>query len=482
MKDIIMNSKYKIVMVISSLLIILSLSLTTINYVVSLNNTEEQLKNQSLPLSLDNIYTEIQKHIIEPYLVSSMMANDTFVQDWIINDETNDTKIEQYLNAIKNKYEMFTTFLVSNKSRKYYTQDGFIEIMNKKNDTNSWYYNFKQIPENHEINLDFNENLSNSLIMFINYKIIGKDYTFLGATGVGLKISYIDDMLKTFRQKHHFKVFFINDDGKIVLSERKIVKENSIDELEDLKKYKDILISKESQSIEYTKENQTYLLSSKYIPELNLYLLVEAKVDDFIKDVKNIFYVNLVISLFITIIITIILIFLIKNYNKKLEYLASNDILTNMNNRRVFEDKFKNQILLHQRNKRPLCFVFLDVDNFKMINDKYGHSIGDKVLVRISTILKENIRKTDLVSRWGGEEFVIAYIDSSLEDSTLVTEKIRYLIESDFMLKDLSKSVVTASFGLTQLKEDDNMNVIITRSDKEMYKAKELGKNRVNVI
>jgi len=477
-----MNSKYKIVIVISTLLILLSISITTVNYMVSLNNTEQQLKNQSLPLSLDNIYTEIQKHIIEPYLVSSMMATDTFVQDWIMNDEKNHTKIEQYLNAIKNKYGMFTTFLVSHKTQNYYTQGGFVEKLKKENFKNNWYYNFKEIEDNHEINLDFNEHLSNSLIMFINYKIIGKDYSFLGATGVGLKISYIDDMLKTFRQKYNFKVFFINDEGRIVLSERKVIKENSLDELKYLKDYKDTLISKESKSIEYKKEGKTYLLNSKYIPELNLYLLVEAKLDDFIKDVKNIFYLNLFISLLISVVITIILILLIKNHNKKLEYLASNDLLTNMNNRRIFEDKFQNQILLHQRNKQALSFVFIDIDNFKLVNDKYGHEAGDKVLVRVSKILKENIRKTDLVSRWGGEEFVIAYIDSSLEDSLVITEKIRALIEFDYVLKDLNKGVVTASFGLTQLEENDNMDILISRADKAMYKAKSLGKNKIESL
>ena len=108
-----MNSKYKIVILISLLLITLSISITFINYFVSLNSTEKHLKTQSLPLSLDNIYTEIQKHIIEPYLVSSMMANDTFVQDWILNDEVNNHKIKEYLDAVKNKYAMFATFMVS---------------------------------------------------------------------------------------------------------------------------------------------------------------------------------------------------------------------------------------------------------------------------------------------------------------------------------------------------------------------------------
>ena len=144
-----MNSKYKIVVVISLLLITLSISITFINYFVSLNSTERHLKTQSLPLSLDNIYTEIQKYIIEPYLVSSMMANDTFVQDWILNDEVNNHKIQEYLDAVKNKYEMFATFLVSEKTGNYYTQDGLLEKIEKENPNNSWYFKFKHIQSFH---------------------------------------------------------------------------------------------------------------------------------------------------------------------------------------------------------------------------------------------------------------------------------------------------------------------------------------------
>lgn len=474
-----MNSKYRIVVVISAMLIILSISITTANYMVSLNNTEEQLKNQSLPLSLDNIYTEIQKHIIEPYLVSSMMANDTFVQDWLLNKEEDHGKIQAYLSAIKNQYGMFTTFLVSKRSNNYYTQNGFVEKISKENTNNKWYYKFKDIEENHEINLDFNDKFSNSLIMFINYKIIGENYSFLGATGVGIKISYIDDMLKIFRQKHNFKVFFVNEEGKLVLSERKKIKEDNIDDFPYLKKYKDMIISKEAKTIEYTKNGDTHLLNTKYIPELNLYLLVEAKLGDFTKDVKNIFYLNLLLSLAVSILIIIILVFLIKNYTNKLEYLAGNDLLTNMNNRRVFKDKLQHQILLHKRNKQPLSLVFIDIDNFKIINDKRGHEVGDKVLIRIANILKENIRQTDLICRWGGEEFIITYINSSLEDSFVVTEKIRSLIESDYILQDLNKATITSSFGLIQLSDDDNIDTLINRADKSMYKAKESGKNKI---
>ncbi|WP_252981457.1 cache domain-containing protein [Aliarcobacter butzleri] len=312
-----LKSKYKVVVLITILLIFFSILLSVVNYIVSLNNAQNQLKEQALPLSLDNIYTDIQKNIIQPYLVSSMMANDTFVQEWLTNDEENNQRIERYLEAIKNKYDMFNTFLVSDKTKNYYTQSGFVEKVDENNPTDKWYFNFKNTQNKHEINLDFNEHLSNNLIMFINYKIFNKDYHFLGATGVAIKISYIDDLLKSFRSKHKFIVTFFNEDGKVILSERQINNKTNLDEYEGLKEYKDLILSKKANTIEYSNKGNSYILNTKYIPELDLYLTIQANLSDFTKDAHHVFYLNLVGSVLVTFIISIFIFLIIKITAKK---------------------------------------------------------------------------------------------------------------------------------------------------------------------
>ena len=98
---VMLNTKYNIVLIVFIMLMILSTSISWLNYSVSINSAHKQLKEHSLPLSLDNIYSEIQKNIIEPYLLSSMMANDTFVQDWILNEEKDQDKIVKYGNPIE---------------------------------------------------------------------------------------------------------------------------------------------------------------------------------------------------------------------------------------------------------------------------------------------------------------------------------------------------------------------------------------------
>lgn len=477
-----MRMKYWVVFVVVSLLMLLSVSVSFMNYFVSLESTQKQLQTRSLPLTTDNIYTEIQKHVIEPNLVASMMAEDTFLKEWLIHREESDENIKNYLEAIKNKYGMLTAFVTSQSTQNYYTAKGFVEQMREDNPTNKWYYEFKDSPLKHEINLDYNEHIDNAMIMFINHKIFNTDYHMIGATGVGFKISYIDEMLKKFRLEYLFNVYFINDKGELILYERDFHKIKNINEVKELHAQKDKIINKAGGVVEIYKDAEKYLVNVKYVSELDLYLIVEAQVSVFTQEVKRIFYINLFVSLLVTLFVTLIILKTISVYNKKLEYMASNDTLTNLSNRRRFNIDFKKIFLLKSRQKNELSLLFFDIDNFKSINDNLGHQVGDEVLKRFSKIIKLSVRQTDLLARWGGEEFIVAFIDSSLEDSQLIAEKIRASIEIDTALHKLVGHSVTASFGLTAILEQDSIDSAIKRVDDAMYQAKKEGKNRVVVL
>lgn len=474
-----MQLNYRIVFIITFLLISLSLSMSIINYFVALRATQVQLKERSLPLTIDNIYTEIQKHIIEPNLVSSMMAHDTFLKDWLIHEESDVEKISRYLESIKNKYNMFTTFLVSEKTKNYYTAKGFTEKISEARPENAWYFDFKKIQNSYEINLDFNKHMDDSMIMFINHKILDDKFHLIGATGIGLRISYINDMLKRFRKQYNFNVYFLNEAGAVVLYEHGVNDLRHIKDVPELYKLKDDLITKQSNVIAYEKMGEEYLLNTKYIPELDLYLIVEAKLAHFMKDVIETFYFNLAGSLLVTIVIALLILMTIRKYHKKLEYLADYDSLTDLPNRRSFDKKFQQFFLLQKRQFTPISLLFFDLDNFKYINDTHGHQCGDKVLRRIADIVKKQIRQTDLIARWGGEEFIIAFIDCDLDEAKLISEKLRKCIEEDSYLHQTNAKNVTASFGLTGLMPGDSIDSLLKRVDGALYEAKDSGKNTI---
>ena len=151
-----MNLKYEIIAVIATLLLGVSIISSVVNYRIDIRATQQQLKDISLPLSIDNIYTEIQQRMIEPIIVSSLMANNTFVKDWVLDGEKDVKHITKYLKEVQDKYNMFTTFLVSDSTKKYYHPTGVIDTINIYNNENNWFFNLKKSKQSHEINLDIN--------------------------------------------------------------------------------------------------------------------------------------------------------------------------------------------------------------------------------------------------------------------------------------------------------------------------------------
>lgn len=167
--------------------------------------------------------------------------------------------------------------------------------------------------------------------------------------------------------------------------------------------------------------------------------------------------------------------------NLNLQTLAFYDSLTGLYSRRRLEELLQNEIIdiIHQPHES--CLIILDIDFFKEINDNYGHPAGDMVIKQMAALLKKNVRKTDAVARWGGDEFLILLPHTSSAEGTEIAEKLRKTMEKqDFHIKDETISV-TSSFGVAQLKAgtNDTLEWAYRDADKALYSAKEKGRNRV---
>ena len=165
--------------------------------------------------------------------------------------------------------------------------------------------------------------------------------------------------------------------------------------------------------------------------------------------------------------------------NAELERQASTDPLTGLLNRRGFEMRASLAIGLATRNARALSVLSLDIDFFKRINDSYGHNIGDVVLHQLAQTLLQRARKTDLVARFSGEEFLILLPDTDATNALAVAEVLRHTIEN---LEIPPVGHITVSIGVSSLRNQDNkdgLHDIIKRSDNALYQAKETGRNRV---
>jgi len=168
---------------------------------------------------------------------------------------------------------------------------------------------------------------------------------------------------------------------------------------------------------------------------------------------------------------------------KKLVYL---DALTRIYNRRGFLEIGGNYFKSFKESKRKrrknaiasLALIFLDIDDFKKINDKYGHQRGDRVLKQLAKFLKSVLRKVDLIGRWGGEEFVILLLNVSKANAQRITQKLCRLVSKT----KIAGLYLTISLGLIIPKKEKTLALIINKADKLMYQAKKRGKNQAIFI
>jgi len=175
------------------------------------------------------------------------------------------------------------------------------------------------------------------------------------------------------------------------------------------------------------------------------------------------------------------------SYMKILEH-ATLDALTGLNNRHQFHTRLHSEVANAKRQKSSLCCIMTDIDFFKSVNDTYGHAVGDCVLKTVAKQIKKELREYDIPSRYGGEEFTILLPNTSLEEATVVAERLRYSIEKkvinieDYRIENVSNISVTISVGVAQYKKSfDVPENLYQAADKALYTAKESGRNRVVV-
>lgn len=162
------------------------------------------------------------------------------------------------------------------------------------------------------------------------------------------------------------------------------------------------------------------------------------------------------------------------------ELLARTDALTGLANRRAFDEAAEQEVQRALRYNTPLSLVLTDIDRFKAINDRFGHHVGDQVLQHFARILSDSVRNIDLVGRWGGEEFAILMPGTDLEEAARAAERMRLAVQDAVPPLDDRECLYTASFGVAAFRaETPTIASLLGRADAALYRAKDLGRNRV---
>lgn len=460
------------------------LATSLLSYFASRDAIRDSIVNTELPLTSDTVYSEIQKDLVRPVLLSSMMARDTFVRDWVVAGEKDPQQMTRYLKEVMDHYGAYTSFFVSNQSLTYYQAKGVLKKINPDEPRDVWYYRVRDMAEPYEINVDPDLANKDNLTFFINYKVFDYDDHLIGATGVGLTVDAVIKLIDRYQQRYQRSVYFVDAFGRLVLTGAEGGPQGAkigqvLRDLPDLKELHQQMPKPQSGSYQYDMPDDSHFLNVRYIPELNWYLFVDKREDGALTDIRQSLYLNLTICLAVMLLVLYLLNRVIRRFQRRIESQAMLDSLTGLPNRRGFDHVAMSAIADARRDHKALSAMLLDLDHFKRLNDTHGHLAGDEVLTGFADDVRRCLRDSDIICRWGGEEFIILLKDTNTSGARRVAEKIRLLAEQHTYVFTGSALQVTVSLGLTELHQGDTLQSLIARADQALYSAKQSGRNRV---
>jgi len=429
-------------------------------------------------LTSTNIYSEINNELTKPIFVSLTMANDSFVKQWL-NEENqrSESDITHYLEGIRNKYHYSSVFLVSDRTKKYFHYNGLFKVITPGDDHDVWYYDFTRQSDLYQLDVDQDEVDHQLLTVFINCKILDSDNHIMGVTGVGIEMSYIQELLKNFEREYKLEAFLIDENGLVQAhTNEAYIEERNISKEPLYQKIGEGLFGK-TKSINVFEGEDDYgeqYVISHYIEELNWYLIVRKDTSILTKSFNDQLLYDLLIVALILVFVLLIVNKILKKHDAQLNRMAILDNFGIMENRKGFDEKLSKILNQGDQISGSWSVFLMDLDHFKEVNDSHGHIQGDKILKHVMSICSKALSE-HTITRWGGDEFSgIIYEDG--KKSAEILENLRLSIANDGMLSDFH---VTVSIGLAEAEAIDTEDSILKRADQALYEAKNQGKNRV---
>jgi diguanylate cyclase (GGDEF)-like protein len=476
-----LGKKNQFIAAVTVLLLVGFLATSLISYYVAQHSLSKHIAEDALPLTSDNIYSEIQRDLLTPILISSLMAHDTFVRDWALHGEGEELQIRNYLLEIQKKYNTITAFFVSERTRNYYHGSGILKSVDPKEPGDAWYFRVRDKSEPYEINVDTDTADRSRLSIFINYRVLDNGGNFIGATGVGLSVNAVTQLIEAYQQRYGRKIYFVDREGNVTLHGSGFADLQRLQDRPGLSRFATQILANPSASFSYEGPNDGKVyVNSRLVPEFNWYLLVEQQDDPGEARIQTTLFVNILLSLIITALVLAIAYLTLSGYQRRLEQMATTDKLTGAANRQVFDLIFERAVKSAERRSRPVSMVNIDIDHFKTINDTYGHQGGDVVTQTVADLIRRNIRETDTLCRWGGEEFLLLLDDCSLDDANHRAEVIRQAVRDSRIPFGREQIAVTISLGVAQHRAGEELLTLISRSDAALYAAKQAGRDRVH--
>ena len=448
-----------------------------VSYYIAVDTMRQSIIESELPLTGSNIYSEIQTDLVRPIQVSSLMANDTFMQDWLHSGELDLTAITRYLQRIQHQYNAFTAFLVSRDTQAYYHFQAPPRHLKRDDPADAWFFRSIDATAPYEVNVDINKQQDDALTVFINYRVLDHDGKMIGLTGVGLDFRTVRNIVARYRDQFNRNIYFVNASGDIVVAtDADTPVGASIRTSEGLAGLADRILGEDRGEYSFERDDRTILLSHRLIPDLGWRVMVEQDEAVAMRPLWLGFLGNLAIG-FVVIAVSLALVALAFGvYKKRIGEMAFRDSVTGLVNRSGFEAEFETQF-----SARPApgsnSLILVDLDAFGAFNDRFGRAAGDTALRKIGGIVAEVRSGGGVVARLDGDDFAIVR-EGGAETALRFADSLIKVIGAETFGED-AVGQLTASIGVTLLIAGEGHGAAMERADRALRKAKAAGGGQV---
>jgi diguanylate cyclase (GGDEF)-like protein len=457
------------------------LATTLSSYYTSRTALRENIINTELPLVSNAVYGEVRNDLVRPVQVARALSSDVFLHDWINRGEQDPRLVSRFLSDIREQNHTTSAFFVSQRTQTYYDQDGVFEHMDPSHKTSAWFYQFRDSGQPWEVVID-----PDRKTMFVNCRVSDDQGRFAGVVGIGITVDQLLLLIDNYQRLFDRTLYFVDGSRNLVLTgaggQLASARGVSIDQVAALAPLGQQLMPLRDGTFDYAFNGEQHYVNVRFIAELNWYLLVDKHDSDLMEPVRRTLWVNLLVCLGVTALVLSLVGWVTRRYLRHIETLTLRDPLTGLLNRRGFTLLAEQALLESRREGLHSCVMMIDLDHFKAINDSSGHLGGDAVLVAFADCLKATLRASDIVSRWGGEEFIVVLKGATFATAQALAEKIRVQAQLCQVEYGGGRLFFTVSIGLAQGQGGEALEGIIDRADRALYLAKGHGRNRVCVV
>jgi len=481
-----MNSPYwltkrRVIIVFTFMLLTAFMLISWSSYEVARQSLNNEIEENILPLTSDNVYSEIQQDLLKPILIASLMAHDTFVRDWVLNHEQDPDAMIRYLNEIDHRFDTIFSYFVSDKTYRYYDPKRILETVSEESLRDRWFFLVKALPVDKPYSIDVRPDPEDHthLDVFVNHKVNDYKGDFIGVTGIGISVEKIKVLIEKYEQRYSRTIYFVDKSGQVVLHGQSFQRAANIRQQPGLGPLTTAILTVPGGSYRYQVQGQQVLLNTRLLPEFDWYLMVEQSNHPLEKVLFITLLKNLSIGIVVSVLFLLLLWLTIGGYQRRLEQMATKDKLTGVMNRQAFEHHFLRMRSNMLQQGKLASLTIIDIDYFKPINDLHGHSIGDLAIVHIARLIQTSLRYTDGMCRWGGDEFLVLMPECNGEQAVARMRTLSEHIAQSPLISGSKTIPITISCGIAETQGNEELRSLVERADIALYQAKRQGRNCV---